>query len=116
MVELGYQAGQHELLAEEFLKSYPSEIKNTIKDVLKMISEIKKDLKLRRSSLEKSYKCLEKTKSKYVKGQDELTLEEDFSNEKIRKVKQFDNGSENLKLLTLPWCRGLSIRRGRWRS
>ena len=82
MVELGYQAGQHELLAEEFLKTYPAEIKNTIKDVLKMVSEIKKELKIRRSTLEKSYKCLEKTKSKYVKGQDELTLNEDLSIEK----------------------------------
>ena len=87
MVELGYQAGQHELLAEEFQKSYPVEIKNTIKDVLKMVSDIKKELKIRRSTLEKSYKCLEKTKSKYVKGQEELTLNDDFSIEKSsRKV------------------------------
>lgn len=85
MVELGYQAGQHELLADEFLKRYPAEIKNTIKDVLKMVSEIKKELKIRRSTLEKSYKCLEKTKSKYVKGQDELTLSEDFTIEKSSK-------------------------------
>ena len=51
MVELGYQAGQHELLAEEFLKTYPAEIKNTIKDVLKMVSEIKKELKVNLTEL-----------------------------------------------------------------
>ena len=89
MVELGYQAGQHELLAEEFLKRYPAEIKNTIKDVFKMVSDIKKELKISRSTLEKSYKCLDKTKSKYVKGQDELTLSEDFTIEKSSKKVPF---------------------------
>ena len=87
MVELGYQAGQHELLADEFLKTYPLEIKNTIKDVLKMVGDIKRELKIRRSTLEKSYKCLEKTKGKYVKGQEDLSLTEDFTIEKSnRKV------------------------------
>ena len=77
MVELGYQAGQHELLAEELHKKYSSEIKLTIKDVLKMVESIKKELKGQQVNLEKSYKSLEKTKAKYVKCQEDFNTSKD---------------------------------------
>merc|ERR1712198_111581 len=77
MVELGYQAGQHEILAEDLNKIYPLEIKTTIKDVHKLVDSIKKELKGHHSNLEKSYKCLEKTKVKYIKCQ------EDFNSSKV---------------------------------
>lgn len=80
MVELGYQAGQHELLADELQKKYPPEIKNSIKDILKVVDNIKKELKCQQSSLEKSYKVLEKSKSKYSKVQDDFnSSKETFS-------------------------------------
>ena len=88
MVELGYQAGQHELLADEFTKKYPVEIKHTIKDVLKMVENVKKELKCHQTNLEKSYKCLDKVKSKYVKGQEGFNSTEDLL--KIKKVSSWN--------------------------
>ena len=96
MIELGYQAGQHELLADELHKKYPPEIKNSIKDILKVVDSIKKDLKCQQSSLEKSYKCLEKSKSKYIKVQDDFnSSKETFSklisteiNDRIKQVQK----------------------------
>ena len=93
MVELGYQAGQHEILAEDLNKIYPLEIKTTIKDVHKLVDSIKKELKGHHSNLEKSYKCLEKTKVKYIKCQEHFNSSKvsqkiENSNLQIDKLKQ----------------------------
>ena len=73
MAELGYQAGQHELLAEQFLKHFPQEIKQAVKEAEKIVETLKKDLKGHQNCLQKSYKNLDKAKLKYIKYQDELT-------------------------------------------
>ena len=73
MAELGYQAGQHELLAEQFQKHFPLEIKQAVKEAEKIVETLKKDLKGHQNYLEKSYKNLDKAKLKYIKYQDELT-------------------------------------------
>ena len=73
MEELGYQAGQHELLAQQFQKHFPQEIKQAIKEAQKTVDTLKKELKACQSNLEKSYKHLDKAKLKYVKYQEELT-------------------------------------------
>ena len=96
MRELGYQAGQHELLAEELQRVYPAEMKNNIKETVKMIETIKRDLKGHQLNLEKSYKTMEKYKSKYFKCQEDydnflessrLYNTNSFSKEQIKKVK-----------------------------
>ena len=73
MAELGYQAGQHELLAEQFLKHFPQEVKLAVKEAEKIVETLKKDLKGHQNYLEKSYKNLDKAKLKYIKYQDDLT-------------------------------------------
>ena len=73
MEELGYQAGQHELLAEQYQKHFPQEIKLAVKDAQKIVDTLKKELKCYQTDLEKSYKHLDKTKLKYVKSQEDLT-------------------------------------------
>ena len=73
MAELGYQAGQHELLAEEFQKHFPQEIKQAVKEAEKIVETLKKDLKGHQNYLEKSYKNLDKAKLKYIKYQEDLT-------------------------------------------
>ena len=77
MAELGYQAGQHELLAEQYQKNFPQEIKQAIKDAQKIVDTLKKDLKCYQVNLEKSYKNLDKSQLKYVKLQEDLTSTKD---------------------------------------
>ena len=80
MEEVGYQAGQHEVLADQLLRNFPQEIKQAIKDAQKIIETLKKDLKGCQATLDKSYKNLDKTKLKYVKHQEDFTLSKDSLN------------------------------------
>ena len=93
MQELGYQAGQHEILADDLQQRYSHEIKGTIKETIKMVEQIKKNLKSQQMELEKSYKTMEKYKNKYFKCQEDFDSFHDspkiynaFSENAIRKV------------------------------
>ena len=67
LLEVGYQAGQHELLSDTFLKTFSQEIKLQVKDTKKKIENNRKDIKVLQNKLDKAYRNLEKSKMKYVK-------------------------------------------------
>ena len=67
LLEVGYQAGQHELLSDTFLKTFSQEIKLQVKDTYKKIENHRKDIKVLQNKLDKAYRNLEKSKMKYVK-------------------------------------------------
>jgi hypothetical protein len=67
LLEVGYQAGQHELLSDTFMKTFSQEIKLHVKDTYKKIDNHSKDIKVLQNKLNKSYRNLEKSKVKYVK-------------------------------------------------
>jgi len=66
--ELGYQAGQHEILAEMLCKSIPQDVQNKVKDIAKVTKNNLKDAKKISEDLEKSYRYLDKSKSKYQRS------------------------------------------------
>ena len=67
LIELGYQAGQHELLSDTFMKTLPQKIKLQVKETHNQIENHKKDIKTIQSKLDKAYKKLDKSKAKYIK-------------------------------------------------
>jgi len=66
--ELGFQAGQHEILAETLCKSIPQDVQNKVKEVSKLTKSNLKDAKKISEELEKSYRYLDKGKMKYQRS------------------------------------------------
>jgi len=66
--ELGYQAGQHEILAETCCKTIPHDIQNKVKEVSKQTKNNLKEAKEISEDLEKNYKYLDKNKIKYQRA------------------------------------------------
>ena len=101
LVELGYQAGQHELLSEAFMKRFPQDIKLEVKDTNKQLEKYKKDLKTLQYKLDKAYKNLDKSKVKYIKHQ----LEWESSSEALKTVEadaiSTNHDIEKLRQLTI---------------
>ena len=83
LTELGYQAGQHEVLADVFMKDIPQEIKLQMKNSQRQVENHRKDIKLFQTRLDKAYKDLEKSKRKYVKHHKEW----EFSKEALNQAK-----------------------------
>lgn len=75
--ELGYQAGQHEILAETFLKTFPQEIKQEVKGYTKRLDKVRKEAKNLQSRLDKSYRALEKQKARYCRQREECRALQD---------------------------------------
>ena len=69
--EIGYKAGQHELLAELYCKSVPDDLKNKVKEETKNIDKLRKELKRSQEAIELVQKSHEKYKSKYQKNHQE---------------------------------------------
>ena len=67
MVETGYQAGQHELLAEHVTKVIVKEIQNKSAEVHKKVKDNSKHAKKEKEKMDTSYFKLEKAKLKYQK-------------------------------------------------
>jgi len=67
LCEVGYQAGQHELLSESLGKTVASEIKSKVKEVTKGTEQCKKEVKTLTGSLDKSLRSLEKARNQYAK-------------------------------------------------
>jgi len=72
--ELGYQAGQHELIAESFGKTLTKEIDNRASEVKKETGKLKKEAETLQRNLRTSYKALDDTKLKYQKSHIELEV------------------------------------------
>ena len=68
MVETGYQAGQHELLAEHVTKVIVKEIQNKSAEVHKKVKDNSKNAKKEKETMDTSYFKLEKAKLKYQKS------------------------------------------------
>ena len=66
--ELGYQAGQHEILAETYCKTIPQDIQSKVKEVSRQTKNNLKEAKEISEDLEKSYKWLDKNKIKYQRS------------------------------------------------
>ena len=76
LAEIGYKAGQHEVLAELYSKSLPEELKNKVKDQTKNIEKLRKELKRSQEATEQVQKSHEKLKTKYQRSyQDAVTAE-----------------------------------------
>merc|ERR1712154_352764 len=74
--EIGYKAGQHELLAELYCKSLPEDLKNKVKEETKNIDKLRKELKRSQEAIEVVQKSHEKYKNKFQKNyQEALTAE-----------------------------------------
>eukprot|EP00092_Neocalanus_flemingeri_P058116 GFUD01069205.1.p1 GENE.GFUD01069205.1~~GFUD01069205.1.p1 ORF type:complete len:558 (+),score=166.38 GFUD01069205.1:488-2161(+) len=74
LVELGYQAGQHELLADTYGKECSKGIDDRLKEVKKEMKKNKKEAETIEKSLSQSYKSLDNRKLKYQKAHTELEL------------------------------------------
>lgn len=57
--ELGYQSGQHELLADSYGKECSKAIEGRLKDVKNEMKKIKKEAETIEKNLGQSYKCLD---------------------------------------------------------
>ena len=68
LIETGYQAGQHELFAENLSNNILKEIQNKSKEVHATVKDNTKHAKREKGKLETSYLNLEKTKLKYQKS------------------------------------------------
>ena len=68
LIETGYQAGQHELFAENLSNNILKEIQNKSKEVHATVKDNTKHAKREKGKLETSYFNLEKTKLKYQKS------------------------------------------------
>ena len=90
LTELGYQAGQHELLADVLIKDIPEEIKLKVKYSQKQVENHRKDIKVLQMKLDKAYKDLDKSKRKYVKHHNEWHC----SKEALRQAKSQINSTK----------------------
>ena len=72
--ELGYQAGQHELVAESFEKDYAKEIDDRVNEVKKEMKMSKKEADTLQRNMHQSYKALDDAKLKYQKSHIELEI------------------------------------------
>ena len=72
--ELGYQSGQHELLAETYGKECTKAIEGRLRDVKNEMKKIKKEAEAIEKSLGQSYKSLDSKKQKYQKAHQELEV------------------------------------------
>jgi len=72
--ELGYQSGQHELLADSYGKECSKAIEGRLKDVKNEMKKIKKEAEAIEKSLGQSYKSLDSKKQKYQKAHQELEV------------------------------------------
>eukprot|EP00092_Neocalanus_flemingeri_P031176 GFUD01033867.1.p1 GENE.GFUD01033867.1~~GFUD01033867.1.p1 ORF type:complete len:570 (+),score=214.86 GFUD01033867.1:46-1755(+) len=68
LAETGYQAGQHELLAEHLSKVLVKEIQNKSAEAQKKVKDNSKEAKREKERIEASYFNLEKAKLKYQKS------------------------------------------------
>ena len=66
--ELGFQAGQHEVLAEALMNTVQTKIKTKVKELHKVTDQYKKEIKNQQQVLDQSYKGLDKIKTKYAKA------------------------------------------------
>ena len=71
LTEIGYKAGQHELLAELYTKSLPEDLKNKVKEETKNIDNLRKELKRSQEAVEQVQKSHEKYKTKHQKNYQE---------------------------------------------
>ena len=68
LTELGYKAGQHELLSELYSKSIPEDLKARVKEANKEIEKLRKELKRSQEVTEHVQKSHEKYNVKYQKS------------------------------------------------
>ena len=66
--ELGYQAGQHEILGEVFMVKIPEEIQEKTKAIAEITKKNMKDAKKLSEELDIMYKGVDKTKQKYQRS------------------------------------------------
>jgi len=66
--ELGFQAGQHEVLAEALMDTMQAKIKSKVKELHKVTDQYKKEMKNQQQELDQAYKGLDKIKTKYAKA------------------------------------------------
>ena len=71
LTEIGYKAGQHEILAELYSKSLPDDLKNKVKEETKNIDKLRKELKRSQEATEQLQKSHEKLKMKFQKNHQE---------------------------------------------
>jgi len=72
--ELGYQAGQHELLADTYGKECSRAIEERLKDVKNEMKKLKKEADVIEKNLNQSYKLLDNKKQNYLKAHQELEV------------------------------------------
>eukprot|EP00092_Neocalanus_flemingeri_P012395 GFUD01013363.1.p1 GENE.GFUD01013363.1~~GFUD01013363.1.p1 ORF type:complete len:567 (-),score=164.04 GFUD01013363.1:214-1914(-) len=72
--ELGYQAGQHELVADSFGKDYAKDIENRVNEVKKEMKKSRNEADTLQRNLNQSYKALDHSKLKYQKAHIELEI------------------------------------------
>ena len=72
--ELGYQSGQHELLADSYGKDCSRAIESRLKEVKNDMKKIKKEAETIEKNLGQSYKSLDGKKQKYQKAHVELEV------------------------------------------
>lgn len=69
--EIGYQAGQHELLADTLTKLIPKELQTKSKELLRQIRNSNAKAKQEKDDLEDAYRLAEKSKERYRKSYQE---------------------------------------------
>ena len=99
--ELGFQAGQHEILAEMLTVKLHHEVQKKVKEIAKLTKNNLKEAKKLSEDLNSMYKDLEKTKNKYKKSfldweeaKESYTKAESegiLSRKEIAKLKSFSN-------------------------
>ena len=72
--ELGYQAGQHELLSDTYGKDCSKSIDDRLKEVRNEMKKNKKEAEIIEKTLSQSYKSLDSKKSKYQKAHMDLEV------------------------------------------
>jgi len=72
--ELGYQAGQHELLADTYGKDCSKSIDERLKEVKNEMEKNKKEAEVIEKNLSQSYKSFDNKKSKYQKAHTDLQV------------------------------------------
>ena len=72
--ELGYQAGQHELIAESLGKTLIKDIEDRVSEVKKETGNLQREAKTLQRNLSNSYKALDDSKLKYQKSHIELEI------------------------------------------
>ena len=77
LTELGYQAGQHELLSEMFTKTIPQDLKAKVKEDTKLAEKHRKEIKLLQQSVDQAQKSVEKSSLKYHKNHQDWLVAED---------------------------------------